>query len=161
MKIDNLIILLIGFIWTRVYLYLIVMKGKGILISHSHSAKYYPKLFFFYIIGLVVPWAYVGYDLMTAVACSILFVISVVTGYNDNIRNNKLEDIIHVGAVWVAIAVSVVWILAFSLSYLLLVVPITLAIVYLTVKKVKNHTWWIEDLIEYMVYIVLFIERVL
>jgi hypothetical protein len=158
---DNIIILTIGFLWTRFYLYGIVAKNKGIIRSHSHSAKYYPKLFFTYIIGLTVPWAYVGYDLMTGIACGVLFMISTITGYNENIRNKKAEDWIHVGAVWVSVAVSVIWILMFDLRYLGIIVPVFMTILILVLGKIRNHTWWVEEILEYMIYFVLINERIL
>ena len=162
----NLTIWLIGMLITRTYLYGFIYPRYGILSSISASAKKLKedgmqKAFAAYIIFLTLPWALVGYDLPSVIAASLLLLIMSATGYNDNIKNDKMENGIHVGAVLLAISVGCLWCIYVNTVYIFLVVGTIAVSVIMNAKKTNHHTWWIEEMFTYMVYLVMFIEKVL
>lgn len=162
----NLTMWILGLVITRAYLYGFIYPRYGILSSISSSAKKLKadgmqKMFAVYIIFMTIPWALIGFDLLSIIAASLLLLIMSATGYNDNIKNDKIEDGVHVGAVLAAISVGCIWCIWVNMIYIFLVVIAIASTIIFIKKKVSHHTWWIEEVFTYMVYLVMFLERVL
>lgn len=148
------------------YLYFYIKPKYGITSSISSSAKKVkqdgkPWLFAIFILSMTIPLAFIGEDIDSILAASLLSMIAFFTGYNDHVENDELEDTLHVIFTMAAIGIGLEWILRQSLWNIPAVVSFLIFAIIFTKKRIKNRTWWIEEYFRYMFFIYMFIYRVI
>jgi hypothetical protein len=165
----DLIVILVSFAFTQGYTDFIKRKfgRKG---SISASAKCIkdgrgrsPAFFWLFVVPLTIPMAYVYNNWLATIASGILFLIGSYTGYNPEVlKNNPLQNVLHVVFVNVAIAcieVSILFINPFNdrLINLWNLIPIGISIgiiTYFYIKQLKDIVWRWEKVVIYQIYAV-------
>jgi len=169
----NSLMFAISIITVNLYLWY-VKKRCGRCSSISRSVKYLTKvnevaLFYLFVtFGICFPLGYLVYNIWAGIAIGIFSMISIITGYNPNINNDKLEDFLHVFCVNVAIILSVIAIMAtskwMSLEFIIkggIIIVYIIICFFLWILKVKDHTWRIEVLVIYMIWSCLIFDNIL
>ena len=96
----------------------------------------------------------------------ILTGIGFYTGYNTDILNNKTENIIHVGLVFLSIGFVLVYMIWRGLMLkhfwwsLLMVISAVGFTVYATINKIPHHTYWVEVYFFAIIYLYLLLFNV-
>jgi len=162
----NSILLVISIVTVTIFLEYIKRK-YGRRPSISNSVKYLTQdgnQIYFYIfitIGICVPLTFIVYNFLSAISAGMLFVIGIVTGYNPKIKDNRLEDTIHVVLTNLAIVGTVVSIVLMNYWLSIIVILYGVPCFVLWIIKAEDHTWRIEVLIIYMIWTCLIIEKIL
>lgn len=148
----------------------------GVQSSISHSAKELTEkglqiIFLGFVAIMSFTIIYLGYKPLPIFAGSIIMIIGGYTGYNPEIFNNRIENIIHVIATNTAILLMIVEIMRNavnyfkiklakrSLLYMFMIISFLAFTITLTEIKIKNHTYWIEVYFIIVVYLFYIIEN--
>lgn len=147
--------------------YLSYIKNRyGKKSSISASAKElhkYSGAFLFYVfilLGITFPLMYVANTLITTIGGILIAGIGVITGYNPDIKNSKLENFLHVVLVNLAIVLFYVGICIMNPWLIIPCVISLIPIIKLFVKKPQYHTWDIEVIIIYTIWVCLIIGQI-
>ena len=151
-----------------VVFYLTYIKRKyGRCSSFSRSAKKligkneFALFYVFITLGISFPLALVVYNLFAAMAAGIFFMVGVITGYNPNIKNDKLEDFLHVFCVNIGIglaAFSIIW-MYFWTILLVFICFIICLFMWIFREKIPQHTWQIEAVIYWFIILSVFLVK--
>lgn len=143
----------------------------GKLPSISASAKYFKRdgrspLFYLFISGLVVPMTYLSYNYYMIFAGMLLFGIGMITGYNPQLKENKLQDTLHVLLTNGAIGLYLAGMIIFDVKEkqywdILLIILAGVPSVYMLVKRVKYRTRKIEVLVIIAVILSMILNRLI
>ena len=160
----NSILFVVSLIITISYTKLIRHRF-GMQSSISASAKLIKSegkspLFYLFITGLVVPMTYLSSNYFTIIAGMLLFGIGMITGYNPDLKKNKTQDDVHVFLTDGSILLFVIGIIVMSPWYSIIVVAFGIPAIMLWIKKVECHTWKIEVLVMWIVYLSIGIEKI-
>lgn len=153
MKAD-LIFILISIISCSLYLEYVKCK-YGRKSSISRSAKFVSGwLFFTFIVLSIAPLIYLGREsYLTIFSGALLIIIGTVTGYNPALKDDKTENLIHVAATNIGIVGYIIGMNLTDWRLLVIIVPCLVVCGILWIKQVSCHTWKIERLLFYAVWL--------
>jgi hypothetical protein len=144
------IFVVISFVISISYLVFIQIK-YGQLFSISASAKYEPNFFFAFIWFLAAFMALIGNSWYVMAGASLLAIIGTATGYNPELTNDNLQDIVHVVCTMSAIGLVMVDVIVKGFKHkkymLLAVVLVSLFLLftgYMLAFRIAYRTYWIE-----------------
>ena len=161
----NIILLSFSVVLSTAYLIYIRRFGKESSISaYADPLTQNGQEFLTYIfiwLGISFPLAFVANHWLTTFAAVLLALDGLFTGYNSTHLKRNWQNIIHVIGVNGAIILFIVGIFVLSWKIALLTLPIGIIALFLWIKKVKRHTYWIEVLIMVWIWVFLLIEKII
>jgi uncharacterized membrane protein len=164
-QLTNLIVLtgsLVFIIWYLRY----IQKFKPDMNAISKAAKFLPDgqkgLVFLFIAILCASLTYVAQTLLMAICGGLLFMIGVITGHNPDIKNQNIENFLHGWLAKIGVAGGIVQAVLFMpvVGGILAAGWFVFSLI-IWKKRWDRATWWIEVTALWVIYPVLFIEKVI
>lgn len=160
-KIIDLIIMVISILTVMSYLNFIKRK-YGIQQSISASADLKkddisrsPLFFWWFIVPLTIPAMYVCNTPLTTIGGSLLLLIGLFTGYNENFYKKELQNNLHFGFVATSIILFELGLILINPWFLLYIIPFIIVLIYIAIKQPLNYIWLIEEFIIYQIWIMI------
>lgn len=161
----NIILLSFSVVLSTAYLIYIRRFGKKPSVSaYADPLTQNDQEFLTYVfiwLGLSFPLAFISNHWLTTFAAVLLALDGLFTGYNPTHLRRAWQNIIHVIGVNGAIGFFIIGIFVINWKIALLTLPIGIIALFLWIRKVKRHTYWIEILVMIWIWVFLLIEKII
>ena len=144
--------------WTKVYGHKSSISAyAGPLTKDGKEIQFFIFIWF----GIVGPLSFVADSMITTFAGMLLLGIGILTGFNPEMKNKGLQDILHVLFTNSAIILFAIGIIVINFWYSIIVGMVLIISIIMLIKKIPNHTKKIEIVVIIGTILCLIIQFVL